>query len=136
MNRVMITFSLPLSKKKEIEQIIIANSYKTKQKQSLSNYCLKSVLLYTQVQTAANFKDFAAVWSNIFVNNNNITLQNKLEILKNFEEEIKKEKEELEEYFAFKSLKKIKDVEAEKVENLGEMASWIVTEMKKKNESN
>ena len=136
MNRVMITFSLPLFKKKEIEQIIIANSYKTKQKQSLSNYCLKSVLLYTQVQTAANFKDFKAVWSNIFINNNNITLQNKLEILKNFEEEIKKEKEELEEYFAFKSLKKIKDVEAEKMENLGEMASWIITEMKKKNESN
>jgi len=135
-DRVMVTFSLPFYKKKEIEQLIISNSFRTGQKQTLSNFCLNAVLLYTKIQKVKEFGDLKEVWGEIFINNNNLTLQKKFEILKEFKKEIEAEVEELEEYFAFKNLKKIEDKDVQKVENLGEMASWIVVKIKNKDKKN
>ena len=132
-DRVMITFSLPLLIKKEIQQLIITNSYYSNKKQSLSNFCSKSVILNLKVHKIENFDDLIEVWSSIFINNRYIHLKKKLELLKDFRKEIEKEIEELEEYYAFKSLKKLENDEiAEKLEKLGQMYSPIVLEMQKK----
>ena len=131
-DRVMISFSLPLSKKKQIQEIIITNSYFQNKRQTLSNFCAKSVILNLKVHKIKKIDDLKEVWSEIFINNKYINLQKKLELLKSFKQEIEAEIKEIEEYYAFKQLKKIKDEEAEKVENLGKMASWIVLQMQKK----
>ena len=134
-DRVMISFSLPLSKKKQIQDLIITNSYFKNERQSLSNFCAKSVILNLKVHKIQNFEDLKDIWSDIFINNRYIHLRKKLELLKDFRKEIEKEIEELEEYYAFKSLKKLENDEiAEKLEKLGQMYSPIVLELSKKKE--
>jgi len=136
-DRVMVTFSLPFHKKKEIEQLIISNSFRTGQKQTLSNFCLNAVLLYTKIQKVKEFGDLKEVWGEIFINNNNLTLQEKFEILKEFKKEIEEEIEELKRYFNYKKIKNLENDESvKKVENFGEMASWIVVKIKNKDKKN
>ena len=135
-DRVMISFSLPLSKKKEIQKIIITNSYFKNERQSLSNFCAKSVILNLKVHKIEKIDDLKEVWSSVFINNRYIHLRKKLELLKDFRKELEKEIEEIEEYYAFKALKKLENDEvAKKVEELGEMSSEIVLKMRK-NETN
>ena len=135
-DRVMLSFSFPFTKKKEIEDLVIKDSYFTNTKQTLSSFCAKSVLLNLKVHKINKFEDLKDVWSNIFINNRYIHLKKKLELLKDFRKEIEKEIEEIEEYYSFKSLKKLENDEiAKKFEKLGEMSSEIVLQMRKKNET-
>ena len=132
-DRVMVTFSLPLFLKKEIQHLIITDSYYSNKKKSVSNFCLKSVILNLKVHKINKFEDLKEIWSDIFINNRYIHLKKKLELLKDFKKEIESEIEELEEYYAFKALKKLENDEvAEKLEKLGQMYSPIVLEMQKK----
>jgi len=129
--RTTITFSLPINLKKQIEHFILSKNLKSDERESVSYFCLKSVKCYLQIQKINKFEDLKNIWSCVFINNNNINLNRKLEFLKEFEKEIKKEIEELEEYFSYKKLKNLENESIAKVEELGEMASWVVEEMKK-----
>jgi len=122
-DRTTITFSLPISLKKEIERFILAKSLENGEKESVSYFCLKSVKCYLQAQKIKNCFDLKKIWSEIFINNNNINLDKKFKILKEFRKEIEEEIEELKRYFNYKKIKNL--------ENDGEMASWVVEEIKK-----
>jgi len=131
-DRTTITFSLPVGLKKEIEHFILLKNLENDKKESVSYFCLKSVKCYLQVQNIKNFEGLKKIWSEVFICNTNINLNKKLEILKKFKKEIEVEVEELESYFNYKKIKNLEnDSSIKEVENLGEMASWVVEEIKK-----
>jgi len=129
--RTTITFSLPVHLKKEIERFILSKNLENSERESVSYFCFKSVKCYLRIQKIDNFEDLMNIWGCVFINNNNISLDKKLEFLREFKKELEKEIEELENYFGYKELKNLNDKSLEKVESLGEMASWVVEEMKK-----
>jgi len=134
--RALMSFTLPQELKNKIQDIVYKNSIKSRQRETISKFILKSVLLYLKVQEARKFEDFDEIWIEIFTNNSNISLQKKYEILKKFNEKIDKQIKELDEYFSFKKLKNVNDESVKKVEEFGEMASWIKEKIRKKDEKN
>ncbi len=132
--RVNITFSCPLSLKKEAEKIISKKNYRTDEKLSLSGFVAKSLNCYVKAQNAKNFKDFHDIFSEIFINNKNLDLQTKYKIVNDFLQFFEKIKNEFDEYYTYKKLKNLDDESVKKVEELGEMASWIKEKIRQKNE--
>ena len=132
--RVNITFSCPLFLKKQAEKIISKKNFEEGKKLSLSNFVAKSLNCYVKAQKAQDFKDFKDIFSEIFINNKNIDLQTKYKIVNDFLQFFEKMKEEFDEYYAYKKLKNVNDESVKKVEELGEMASWIKQEIRQKNE--
>ena len=133
--RVNITFSCPLQLKKEAEKIIAKKNFENGEKIRLSGFVAKSLNCYVKAQNARSFEDFRDIFADFFINNSNLNLQAKYEIVNDFLNYFEKMKKEFDEYYAFKKLKNVDDESVEKVEALGEMASWIVQEMRKKNEN-
>ena len=131
MDRTTITFSLPISLKKEIERFILAKSLEDGEKESVSYFCFKGVKCYLQAQKIENFEGLKKIWSEVFICNTNINLSKKLEILKKFKKEIEAEVEELESYFRFKELNKIDEVEVERFERMGQIPLLVREKMKK-----
>jgi len=132
--RVNITFSCPLFLKKQAEKIISKKNFEEGKKLSLSNFVAKSLSCYVKAQNAQNFKDFKGIFSEIFINNKNLDLQTKYKIVNDFLQFFEKMKEEFDEYYAYKKLKNVDDESVKKIEDLGEMASWIKQEIRQKNE--
>jgi len=130
--RTTITFSLPVHLKKEIERFILSKNLENSEKESVSYFCLKGVKCYLQIQKIDSFEDLMNIWSCVFINNNNINLLKKLEFLKEFKKELENEIEELENYFSYKKLKNLENDESiAKIESLGEMASWVLEDMRR-----
>jgi len=131
-DRTTITFSLPIPLKKEIERFILAKSLEDGEKESVSYFCFKGVKCYLQAQKIKNCFDLKKIWSEIFISNTNVNLSKKLEILKKFKKEIEEEIEELERYFDYKRVNNLEnDLKIKKVEDFGEIASWVVENMMK-----
>ena len=129
--RTTITFSLPVDLKKQIEYFILSKNLKSDERESVSYFCFRSVKCYLQIQKIDSFEDLMNIWGCVFINNNNISLNKKLDFLKEFGEEIKREIEELEKYFSYKKLKNLEDESIAKIESLGEMASWVLEDMRR-----
>jgi len=150
--RVNITFSCPLQLKKQAEKIIAKNNYlntEKKRKETLSFFCCSALELYVKAQNVRNYEDFEEVFNAIFVNNYNVSMSIKYEILLELKKTVETYIKEFDDYFKFKEQFKdeIEDLDlAEKIEERGMMAAWIVNlkmqkrregkEKKEKNESN
>jgi len=132
-DRVMVTYSLPLSVKNRVKDIISKLNFKCKKDFSISRFSLNSVLLNIKIQDAKNYNDFKEIWDEIFVSNCNLDLRSKLDILKKFKNEIELEIEELENYFSFKELNKIDENEVKKFEEMGQIPFFVREKMKKGN---
>ena len=132
-DRVMVTYSLPLSVKNRVKDIISKLNFKCKKDLSISRFSLNSVLLNIKIQDAKNYNDFKEIWDEIFVSNCNLDLRSKLDILKKFKNEIELEIEELENYFSFKELNKIDENEVKKFEEMGQIPFFVREKMKKGN---